>query len=553
MVFLRLEVKVFIAEQVDQSRILPSVFQDDFGDDGSQTSCSAAFLLMLNNPEQLSMGDLAHLIKEKWNTLRPNCEPLIIKKLLDDAMPLIDLELGMSVADAFVDYGKAHADGYDQRAAVRVIHTSDNYCSGERFPSLIQDFEGAAEAYAQRKAEKLFTRASSPTPRESHSVSIRSMEAPVPNYEIAAHPHIINSPQLSHTVNTRTARSQDENASESRKRKRTKSRDHTPAKAPRLEVQPKESPINQPLSQVSVSSTGAKPESKTSRCYTSSSKAGKKHQPPTPSNSQTRDPLNNQASQPVQGPKFTAKPPKARRFPHIPEAEQIWLIRKAKAMLADSTTNATLVQMSKAILTLSCRLNETSNLTSEVESHRREAQRSALAHRLSQLQKILESAKKEPAMPVEAKNTKGNLHQGVDKDPEPTSKQQVMIRVEVPPETDTYIKKEAPEEESIGNSMGKKGQEAIALEPMVFSGKEWLQNDFIPDLTHRTDVCGSEFEQLGGTESIDQPKKESNEHVLLATDEMAPPIHPSSQPLDEFALQEVLALMRRTQNIPWPN
>ncbi|KAJ6025067.1 hypothetical protein N7540_005864 [Penicillium herquei] len=549
MVFLRLEVKVFIAEQVNESRILPSVFQNEFGDDGSQTSCCATLLLMLKNPEQLSMGDLAHLIKEKWNTLRPDCEPLIIKKLLDDAMPLIDLELGMSVADAFVDYGKAHADGYDQRAAVRVIHVSDSYCPGERFPSLVQDFEGAAEAYAQRQAEKLFTTASSPTPGEFRSVSIRTMEAPVTNYEMAPHPHIINSPHLSHTVDTRTARSHDEDASESRKRKRTKSRDHTPAKAPRLEVQSKEPTINQPLSQVLVSPTGGNPESKTSHSYTGILTPGKKHQPPTPLSSQTKDPPNNQVSNPVQGPKFTAKP-KPKRIPHIPEVEQIWLIRKAKAMLADSTTNATMMHMSKEILTLSRRLDETSKLTSEVELHRREAQKSSLAHRLSQLQKILESTKSEPpAMPVQANNTNGNLHQGVDKVPEPIpSKQQVMICVEVPPETDTYIKKEAPEEGRIGNSMGKEGQEIIALEDMVFSSQEWLQNDFIPDLTHRTDVCGSELEQLGGTESIDQAK-----NVLLATDEMAPPIHPSSQTSNESTLQEVLALMRQTQNVPWPN
>ncbi|KAJ5638935.1 hypothetical protein N7528_001325 [Penicillium herquei] len=549
MVFLRLEVKVFIAEQVDGSRILPSVFQNDFGDDGSQTSCCATFLLTLKNPEQLSMGDLAHLIKEKWNTLRPDCEPLIVKKLLDDAMPLIDLELGMSVADAFVDYGKAHADGYDQRAAVRVIHNSDNYCPGERFPSLVQDFEGAAEAYAQREAEKLFAKASSPIPGESNDVSIHSIEAPITNY-VAPHSHAINSPQFPHTANAHTTRSQDEDAG-SRKRKRTKSRDHTPAKAPRLEVQPKETTIKQPLNQVSVSPTRAKPGSETSRSYLGASTPGKMHQPLTPSNSQTRDPPNDECSQPVHTPKPKAKP-KAKKIPHLPQAEQTWLIEKAKALLTDSTTDATLMHLSKEISSLVNRLNEESDLSSEVEVRRREARKSNLAHRLSKLQKILGSAKNEPpAMPVEVKNTNGHLHQDVDQDPKPVPgkpSEQVMVCVEIPPETDTEIKKEDPEEER-RSVKGKEDQEATAPESIVFTEKEWLKNDFILHLTQRTDVCNSEYEGIVG---IDQPKKENDEFISLATDGMAPPIHPAQVCEDDYPLQEVLALMRRTQNVPWP-
>jgi hypothetical protein len=82
--------------------------------------------------------------------------PLEIKKLVDDEHESDDLDADMTVADVFVDNGKARADGLDQRRVVRVIQKAtygDN--SPVRFPSVTQDWDEAAEKYAlQRKLKK---------------------------------------------------------------------------------------------------------------------------------------------------------------------------------------------------------------------------------------------------------------------------------------------------------------------------------------------------------------------------------------------------------------
>ncbi|KAJ0422203.1 hypothetical protein BJY00DRAFT_311265 [Aspergillus carlsbadensis] len=162
MVFLRLTVKVYPRDQAPPANTFSfrSILgdRDDSSRNGSSTAGGkpASFLIVLESPEDVTLGGLAGIIKSKWEKLRPLAEPLEIKKLVDDEHESDDLDADMTVADVFVDNGKARSDGLDQRRVVRVIQKAaygDN--SPVRFPSVTQDWDEAAEKYAlQRKLKK---------------------------------------------------------------------------------------------------------------------------------------------------------------------------------------------------------------------------------------------------------------------------------------------------------------------------------------------------------------------------------------------------------------
>ncbi|GFF60257.1 hypothetical protein IFM62136_04519 [Aspergillus lentulus] len=156
MVFLRLTVKVYPREQTQSSSSfsIRSFLGDRDRDASSQNSGPtggkpASFLLVLENPEEVTMGGLAGMIREKWAKLRPNAEPLEIKKLVDDEHDSDDLDAELTVADVFVDNGRARTDGADQRGTVRVIQKPAPYAP-VRFPSVSQDWDAAAQDFERQ-------------------------------------------------------------------------------------------------------------------------------------------------------------------------------------------------------------------------------------------------------------------------------------------------------------------------------------------------------------------------------------------------------------------
>ncbi|CAG8890521.1 unnamed protein product [Penicillium egyptiacum] len=165
MVFLRLSIKVFPREQLSSSS--SSSWGRTFlgarkttNDDCSQGSAVSTtlkkpgiFLLVLEHPEEVSLGGLAGMIQEHWGKLHPELEPLAIKKILDDTKEDLDLYPDLSVADVWVDYGKARTDGLDQRGSVRVIQKPTT-AAPERFPSVDQDWDAAIVAYERKRAMK---------------------------------------------------------------------------------------------------------------------------------------------------------------------------------------------------------------------------------------------------------------------------------------------------------------------------------------------------------------------------------------------------------------
>lgn len=78
MVFLRLEVKVFPREQAPSS---PGLFRSLMGSNGDRARDEvnapkkfASFLLAVEKPEDLTLGDLACMILDEWRVLRPDQE-----------------------------------------------------------------------------------------------------------------------------------------------------------------------------------------------------------------------------------------------------------------------------------------------------------------------------------------------------------------------------------------------------------------------------------------------------------------------------------------------
>ncbi|KAI3011500.1 hypothetical protein CBS147346_1059 [Aspergillus niger] len=159
MVFLRLRVKVYPREQVapTPSFSFRSILGDrdrdrddaSRGTNGSSGGKPVAFLLVLEKPEDITLGGLAGLIQDKWRKLRPNAEPLDIKKLLDDDHESDDLDADMTVAEVFVDNGRARRDLSDQRGTVRVIQKPGQYAP-VRFPSVTQDWDAAAQNFERQ-------------------------------------------------------------------------------------------------------------------------------------------------------------------------------------------------------------------------------------------------------------------------------------------------------------------------------------------------------------------------------------------------------------------
>ncbi|KAL1961674.1 hypothetical protein VTN77DRAFT_1349 [Rasamsonia byssochlamydoides] len=164
MVFIRLTIKVLPREQLpttSSSFSIRSILGDRNKEDADKNGNGAAgkpvsFLIPLRNPEEVTLGALAGMIQEKWKKLRPDAEPLEIKKLLDDEHDQDDLDADLTVADVFVNNGKARSDGLDQRATVRVVQKPTH--APVRYGSVVQDWDKAALDYERIKGKSQKTK-----------------------------------------------------------------------------------------------------------------------------------------------------------------------------------------------------------------------------------------------------------------------------------------------------------------------------------------------------------------------------------------------------------
>ncbi|KAJ5989624.1 hypothetical protein N7481_004834 [Penicillium waksmanii] len=155
----------------------------------------ASFLLLLRNSDDLTLADLARRICDEWTTFRSDQEPLEIKKLLDDANPTVDLSLSMTVADVFLDVGKAFSDGHDQRAIVRVIQKPARHAP-QRFSSVVQDWDGAVNKGFNHNNSRVGNQFSpiaeegyAPASAQKSPAGQRPHDAPLPSIEIQSKYH----------------------------------------------------------------------------------------------------------------------------------------------------------------------------------------------------------------------------------------------------------------------------------------------------------------------------------------------------------------------------
>jgi hypothetical protein len=78
--------------------------------------------------------------------------PLEIKKILDAEHPDENLDVQLTVADVFVQHGRAATDGHDQRAVALVVQKPTGQPIFDREASVVQDWAGAAvKSYASYK------------------------------------------------------------------------------------------------------------------------------------------------------------------------------------------------------------------------------------------------------------------------------------------------------------------------------------------------------------------------------------------------------------------
>ncbi|KAE8318747.1 hypothetical protein BDV41DRAFT_328796 [Aspergillus transmontanensis] len=166
MVFIRLIVKVYPREQL--SRPYPTSNRKPPTTSSEHETKPASFLLALPNPEETSLGELARLIRSKWAKLRPNAEPLDIKKLLDDSRDTVDLDVDMTVADVWVNQARAKRDEDDQVGTVRVVQRPAPYAP-VRFPSVDQDWGMTKEEKFRGKFETIEEAGETDTDSESGS------------------------------------------------------------------------------------------------------------------------------------------------------------------------------------------------------------------------------------------------------------------------------------------------------------------------------------------------------------------------------------------------
>ncbi|KAB8224926.1 hypothetical protein BDV33DRAFT_136225 [Aspergillus novoparasiticus] len=164
MVFIRLIVKVYPREQL--ARPYPTPNRKPPTTSSEHETKPASFLLALPNPEETSLGELARLIRSKWAKLRPNAEPLDIKKLLDDSRDTVDLDVDMTVADVWVNQARAKRDEDDQVGTVRVVQRPAPYAP-VRFPSVDQDWGITKEEKFKGKFETIDEAGETDTDSES--------------------------------------------------------------------------------------------------------------------------------------------------------------------------------------------------------------------------------------------------------------------------------------------------------------------------------------------------------------------------------------------------
>ncbi|KAJ5579570.1 uncharacterized protein N7459_005555 [Penicillium hispanicum] len=115
---------------------------------------SPFLLKRIPKPEQLRLVDIVPEILARWAILHPEEPELKIRKIYDDADPGTDIYDELSLAEIFVDGGKArHDHGCDQRATIQIIPWPSNSVGAVRPGSVVQDYHRIAKPGRQANTQ----------------------------------------------------------------------------------------------------------------------------------------------------------------------------------------------------------------------------------------------------------------------------------------------------------------------------------------------------------------------------------------------------------------
>ncbi|KAF7719083.1 Uncharacterized protein PECH_000268 [Penicillium ucsense] len=91
------------------------------GQDDSDVDGTRAMLIVVKDPENMSIQQLIVMIQDQWKDVWPLEGPLCVGRLINKAFPRARFSLRCTVADVWLDRGRAALEGFDQRGTVTVI------------------------------------------------------------------------------------------------------------------------------------------------------------------------------------------------------------------------------------------------------------------------------------------------------------------------------------------------------------------------------------------------------------------------------------------------
>ncbi|KAJ5718794.1 hypothetical protein N7488_004440 [Penicillium malachiteum] len=141
-------------------------------------------------------------------------------------MPHSDLDIKLSVADVFINRGKAETDGFDQSGIVRVIQKPAIHAP-TRFPSVVQDFDGPVASRSRRQSP-IF----SPISEEPHE-SYESPSFPAQRFDLTSETPTLPT-NISNDYSNPPTSSYASVTAQSRKRSLDSTENNRPPKEPRL-------------------------------------------------------------------------------------------------------------------------------------------------------------------------------------------------------------------------------------------------------------------------------------------------------------------------------
>lgn len=140
MVVLKLRAKIYPRKQAHRPGL-----ESDENEDRSGPVRYVTLLLSIPKPQECSVARLGWLISEEWSSIFPSLEKLAIKKIVVDEDHTLLLHPQMSVAQVWVNQGRADADGWDQCGVVGVIQKPSAHAP-QRLPSAVPGFDDAMQA-----------------------------------------------------------------------------------------------------------------------------------------------------------------------------------------------------------------------------------------------------------------------------------------------------------------------------------------------------------------------------------------------------------------------